>query len=141
MFYSLPAVVFGVFAVAVCGFALAKGGTVERRFAAAYLIAWLATLVAQAQTTAETFRWAVLAIDSVVLAVCFALIWRGPAWIVWVTGFQALVVASQVMNLFVVTPSADAFYTILNMAGYANLLALAIGTFWAWQERRASGME
>ena len=30
---------------------------------------------------------------------------------------------------------------VLNLAGYAILLCIAIGTFWAWQERRAAGLE
>jgi hypothetical protein len=34
-----------------------------------------------------------------------------------------------------------AFYTILNLAGYGVLLAIGLGTFWAWQERRAAGLE
>jgi hypothetical protein len=28
-----------------------------------------------------------------------------------------------------------------NMANYGLLVAMAVGTFWAWQERRAAGLE
>jgi hypothetical protein len=34
-----------------------------------------------------------------------------------------------------------AFYTVLNLAGYGILAAIAVGTFWAWQDRRAAGLE
>jgi hypothetical protein len=30
---------------------------------------------------------------------------------------------------------------VLVIASYGTLVALAIGTFWAWQERRAAGLE
>ena len=35
----------------------------------------------------------------------------------------------------------SAFYTVVNMTGYGIMLAIAIGTFWAWQERRAIGQD
>ena len=54
---------------------------------------------------------------------------------------QALAVVSHVMNLFILGPSKNAFYTVLSLTSYGILVALAIGTFWAWQERRAAGLE
>ena len=35
------------------------------------------------------------------------------------------------------TPLASLF-TILNLTGYGVLICIAVGTFWAWQERKAS---
>jgi hypothetical protein len=40
-----------------------------------------------------------------------------------------------------IRPSISSYYTVINLAGYGVLVALAVGTFWAWQERRAAGLE
>lgn len=142
MFYSLSAIVFAVVVVAACGFAFAKGGRTERVFAAAYMISWLAVLACQAHPLFDDlFPWIVFGIDIALLGVYAALAWRGPSWVVWATALQALGVASHIMNLFVVAPSVDAFYTVINLIGYGSMIALAVGTFWAWQERKASGVE
>ena len=45
------------------------------------------------------------------------------------------------MAMIDLRPPIASFYTVLNIASYGILLALAIGTFWAWQERRAAGLE
>lgn len=142
MFYSLSAIVFAVAVIAACGFAFAKGGRTERVFAAAYMISWLAVLACQAEPTLDgLFPWIVFGIDIALLVIYAALAWRGPSWVVWATGLQALGVACDIMNLFVVSPSVNAFYTVLNLIAYGSLIALTVGTFWAWQERKASGVE
>lgn len=140
MFYSLSAIVFAIVVVAACGFALSKGGRTERIFAAAYLISWLAGLASQVQAPESLFPWIALGIDLVMLGIYAALAWRGPSWVVWATALQALAIASHIMNLFVVSPSVNAFYTVINLIGYGSMIALAIGTFWAWQERKAAGL-
>ncbi|MGQ2991500.1 hypothetical protein [Brevundimonas sp.] len=38
-------------------------------------------------------------------------------------------------------PSMLNYISVINLAGYGVLVALAVGTFWAWQERRAAGLE
>jgi len=30
---------------------------------------------------------------------------------------------------------------VMNMAGYGVLIAIGVGTFWAWQDRRAANLE
>ena len=32
-------------------------------------------------------------------------------------------------------------YTVMNLNGYLIIACLMVGTFWAWQERRAAGLE
>ena len=34
-----------------------------------------------------------------------------------------------------------AFVAVVNLASTGILLVIAIGTFWAWQDRRAAGLE
>ena len=48
---------------------------------------------------------------------------------------------SHIVYLFDVRPPIAAFYTVLNLSSYGILLTIGIGTFWAWQERRAAGLE
>lgn len=141
MFDTLPAQIFAVAALAVCGFAFFKGGPGERAFASAYVLGWFASLVAQLQS-GGAFLWALLGIDSVLLLVFGALSWkyRSP-WLFWAVALQGLTVVCHVMNRLVVTPTQNAFYTILNITSYGILIALAVGAFWAWQERRAAGLE
>lgn len=136
MFFSLAAQIGAVFALSICAFAFAKGGATERTFAGAYVIAWLASLAAQRTAPLYAVPWALFAIDTVLLIVYVALCWRRATWVVWATALQALAVASHAMNRFVVSPTTDAFYTVLNITQYGTLLALGIGTFWAWQESR-----
>ena len=141
MFNTLPAQIFAGVALLICGFAFAKGGPAERTFAGAYVLAWFASLVAQNQAGAM-FPWALFAIDCVLLVVFAGLSWKfRSAWLVWAVALQALAVVSHIMNLFVVGPSTTAFYTVLNLTSYGILVALAVGAFWAWQERRAAGLE
>jgi hypothetical protein len=45
------------------------------------------------------------------------------------------------MVLMKLRPEISAFYTVVNMAGYGIIIALGVGTFFAWQERRAAGVE
>ena len=141
MFNTLPAQIFAGVALVICGFAFTKGGPGERTFTGAYILAWLASIVAQNQA-GHMFPWALFGIDCVLLVVFGAISWKfRSAWLVWAVALQALAVVSHVMNLFVLGPSTTAFYTVLSLASYGILVALAIGTFWAWQERRAAGLE
>jgi len=38
-------------------------------------------------------------------------------------------------------PTVSAFYTVLNMTAYGIMIAIAVGAFLAWQERRAVGQD
>ncbi|MNI09817.1 hypothetical protein D3C73_629040 [compost metagenome] len=87
-------------------------------------------------------QWPILVIDLVVLSIFVALVWKAPrTWPVWASAFQLLSVTSHVMVLMKLRPEISAFYTVINMAGYGIIIALAVGTFFAWQERRAVGIE
>lgn len=142
MFNTLASQVAVVFVVAVCGFALLKGGETEKTVAGAYLLGWLASLVVQLQSGLEVQKWGVLIIDCIMLAVYAGFAWRSHAsWLVWVVGLQLLAVASHLVILFNPETTANAFYTVLNLTAYAILIAMGIGTFWVWQERKAAELQ
>ena len=78
----------------------------------------------------------------IMLGVWAALAWKSRrSWPVWAAALQSLVAMSHLLTLVDIRPPASAFYAVINLASTGILLVIAIGTFWAWQERRASGME
>lgn len=123
-------------------FALTKGGRPERIGAAVVLCGWFLSILAQRYLGYVSTLWPVLLIDVIALAIFVALVWKAPrSWPVWASAFQLLSVTSHVMVLMKLKPEISAFYTVINMSGYGIIIALAVGTFIAWQERRAVGIE
>ncbi|MND78150.1 hypothetical protein D3C77_190520 [compost metagenome] len=103
---------------------------------------WFLSILIQKYLGYAAMQWPILVIDLVVLSIFVALVWKAPrTWPVWASAFQLLSVTSHVMVLMKLRPEISAFYTVINMAGYGIIIALAVGTFFAWQERRAVGIE
>lgn len=128
--------------VAVATFAFLKGDDPERIGAGAYLLAWFASLLTQGDGKLYDVQWGMFAIDVAVLAVFGGIAWKSHrAWPIWATALQLLVVMSHVMIMIDLRTPIASFYAVLNLAGYAILICIAIGTFWASQERRAAGLE
>lgn len=126
----------------VCLFALTKGGPPERIGATVVLSGWFLSILAQQYIGYASAQWPVLLIDVIALSIFVALVWKSPrTWPVWASAFQLLSVASHAMVLMKLRPEISAFYTVINMAGYGIIIALGVGTFFAWQERRAIGMD
>ena len=141
MFETIAAYVGAAFMVIVGMFALLKGGEPERIGAGAYLFAWFASLLVQSNAGLGV-QWAMFAIDVVVLLVFITMVWKAPrSWPVWACAMQLLAVTSHVMLMMKLPTPISAFYTVVNMTGYGIMAAIAIGTFWAWQERRAIGAD
>ena len=142
MFDTLPAQIGAAFMVLVGLFAFMKGDEPERIGAGTYLLAWFASLLAQQDGQLYGIQWGMFAIDIVMLLVFAALVWKSSrAWPVWACGLQALSVMTHIMLMLDIRPPMQSFFTVINLAGYGILLAIAIGTFYAWQERRAAGLE
>ena len=142
MFDTLASQVGALFALLVAAFAFMKGDEPERIGAGAYMLALFASQLIQDSVQLAGPNWGLMAIDVVMLAVYAGLSWRSRrAWPVWVCALQSLIIMSHIMTLVDLRPTFTAFYTVINLASYGVLLALAIGTFWAWQERRAAGLE
>lgn len=133
-------VLFGVAVLAV-GFAFLKGDEPERTGAAAYAMVTLATTMIRDGTSPGVPRFGTMGLEIVLLAVFAGIAWfsrRG--WPVWAASFQALVVTGHFMVVASLRPPSNAFATVINMSNYGILIAMAVGTFWAWQERRAAAM-
>ena len=142
MFDTLPAQIGTGIAIVVVAFAFLKGDEPERIAAGAYVLGFFASLLVQGHQIVQGTQWSLLGIDLVMLAVLGGLTWKSRrAWPVWATALQTLTVTSHILTLVDIRPPAWAFITVINMASYGILLTIAIGTFWAWQDRRAAGLE
>lgn len=142
MFDTLPAQIGAVVIVLVLGFAFLKGEETERIAAGAYGLGWLASLLVQMDSNLYGAQWSMMAIDVVMLLVLGGLVWKSHrTWPTWACAAQLLVVTAHVLMTLDVRPPISSYYTVINLAGYGVLVALAVGTFWAWQERKAAGLE
>ncbi|CAN5128514.1 hypothetical protein BH10PSE2_BH10PSE2_11440 [soil metagenome] len=142
MFDTHAAQIGAFVVVAVCLFAFWKGDQAERIAAGAYILGWFASLLAQGDIYRYPIQWGVFSIDLVMLVVLVALVWKAHrAWPTWAAACQLLVVMSHVVGLIDLRPTANNFVWVINLAGYGVLIAIAVGTFWSWQERRAAGLE
>jgi len=128
-------------AVVVIAFAFLKGDETERIGSAAYALVFLGTLMIRDGASLSVPRWGPMAMDIVLLAVFVGLAWHSRrAWPVWASAFQALIVTGHILVAANLRPPSDAFAAVNNLANYGLLIALAVGTFWAWQERRAANL-
>lgn len=142
MFDTLPTQIGAGLTVLVVAFAFLKGDEPERIAAGGYVLSWFASLLIQGDGAVGGTNWGLMAIDSIMLAVFAALAWKSQrAWPVWAAALQSLTVMSHILTLVDIRPPVSAFYAVINLASTGILLVIAIGTFWAWQERRAAGLE
>lgn len=134
---------FGATAIlAIVLFAFVVGERAERVGAGTYLVAWLTSLVLQPSGDMSGVQWGIFAIDIVVLAIFAAMVWKAArSWPVWACALQLLVVVSHIMVMLDLKTPVSAFYTVVNLTGYGILVAIAFGTFMAWQERKALGLD
>ena len=129
-------------AVTVLVVAFVKGDEPERVAAAAFALVVVAAMVTPASSDTDGLHWARIGRDLVLIAVFAGLAWRSRrSWLVWALGFQSLILTGHVLAFANVRPPSDAVAAVNNMANYGLLIALAVGTFWAWQERRVAGMK
>lgn len=141
--FDTPASQIGAFVtVSVVIFAFLKGDEPERVGAGAYALGFLASLLTQDDGALYGTQWGMMGVDLVMLAVLAGLAWKSRrSWPVWAAAMQSIVVMSHVLTLVDVRPPMAAYMTVINLASYGLILSIAIGTFWAWQERRAAGLE
>jgi hypothetical protein len=142
VFITLYSQIGTALTVLVVAFAFLKGDEPERTGAAALVLVFLAGIVIPGSTGIIVSQWGLMGLDALFLAVLIGLMWHTRrAWLVWATACQALIVTGHALVAADLRPDGDAFSAVNNLANYGLLVALAVGTFWAWQERRAAGLE
>ncbi len=139
MFETIYSQIGAAVTVLVVGFAFLKGDEPERVGGAAFVLVALANALT-ADSSGGLSQWGWLALDIVLFAVLIGLaLYSRRAWPVWAAGFQALIVTGHVLMIANLRPPTDAFPAVINLSNYGLHAALAVGTFWAWQERRVAG--
>lgn len=129
-------------AVLVVAFAFWKGDEPEHMGAAAYALVFLGALMTPDSGNLSVPQWSLMAMDIVLLAVFLGLVVHSRrGWLVWASAFQALIVTGHILVAASLRPPSNAFATVINMSNYGLLTAMAVGTFWAWQERRAANLK
>lgn len=142
MFDTWSSQIGAIFVVVICLFAFMKGGETERIAAGAYVLGWFASLLLQNGGALYSVQYGVMIIDIIMLIVLGGLTWKSrTAWPAWAAACQLLVVASHFISMSDGRPALANYLAVVNLAGYGVLIALAVGTFWHWQERRAAGLE
>jgi hypothetical protein len=142
MFQTLYSQIGAVVMIAMCIFAFLKGGEPERVGAGAYLLGWFATILVQGSVDSGAVPYGMFLIDLVILIVFAALAWKSRrTWPVWASGLQLLTVMSHILIMIDTRLPITSLYTVMNLNSYLIILCIAVGTFWAWQERRAAGLE
>lgn len=135
------AVVGAVFMIGMALFAFLKGGSSERLGAGAYLFAWFATIIMQESNGFRGVPVGVFLIDLALLFVFIGISWRyRQSWPVWASGLQLITVMSHIMILTGQPILVGSLYTVMNLTGYLLIGCIIVGTFYAWQERRAAEM-
>ncbi len=121
-------------------FAFTLGGRPERIGAGAYILGWIITVALGYAADVVGVQWGTFGVDVIVLAAFGALVWKAPrSWPVWACALQLVAVASHIMLVVKLPTPVSAFYTVLNLTSYGILIAIALGTFFAWQTRKAVG--
>lgn len=129
-------------AVLIVGFMFIKGDEPERLGGGAYMLITLAGVFLPEDITRGGGVWGRMSLDILQLVVFLGLAWHSRrSWLYWAAAFQSLIVTGYVLIMADLRPTAVAFAAMNNIANYGVLAAMAIGTFWAWQERRAAGQE
>ena len=142
VFETIYAQVVLATAIIVILFVFLKGDEPERIGAAAYGLLVLATTMIRDGTSLNVPRWGVMGLEILLLLVFIGLAWHSRrTWPIWAASFQSLIVTGHILVALNLRPPTNAWAAVINMANYGLLGAMAIGTFWAWQERRAAGLE
>ncbi len=136
LFRTAPQAIWDVYMLAVCGFALWKGGRPERIVALASVVASIATALLQNRRDWISPQWGDLAVDCTFLAVLLWLALRSNRhWPMWAAAFQLLGVVIYVARLADVRVGALAPFLAGEIWSYLVLASLAVGTWFYWQAR------
>lgn len=142
MFETIYSQVVAAVAAVVLTFVFLKGDEPERLGGGAYALVYLGTLMIKSGESLSAPRWGVMGMDILLLVVFMGLsLHSRRGWLVWASAFQGLIVTGHVLVAANLRPPSDAFAAVINMSNYGLLIAMAVGTFWAWQERRAANMK
>lgn len=137
MFTTITGWAGALLMLAGCTFALTLGGKTEKTAATAYLLCWLFSTLSRIGISDQQLSiFIVMLLDTALLAVFAALVWKSPSnWPVWATALQLLVATLQFLYVIDFKITVSAYITIVNVSSLGIIISLIVGTFLAWQER------
>jgi hypothetical protein len=125
-----------ILAVLTCGLAMWRGDKPARWTGAAFLAAWVGSLIVYRRDSVSA-DYGVLAIDVATLA---AFVWISIAtrriWTILASAFVALIVASHIATMIDLRVTLDTLWMSMALWSYGVLACIAFGTWTARRERR-----
>ena len=133
----MPLIAFGLLlTIAVVG-AIWRGGIVERKGAALFVAAWLASLGAQLLTGDVSPGLWLPAIDAAVLVGLANLAWRSPRpWPVYACGFQMLTLAGDIAKWVEADLDVRLQLALLSVLGFGTVGMLVMGAWFPPREQQ-----
>jgi hypothetical protein len=133
----LHQILFSVFAIGCCSYALVRGGTVERIGAITNILGSLLSILAVLAIGWGSPNFLLLIVDCSVAAAFFALSASDRFWPIWAFGFSLGSVAAHVAQMLPGrSPLVDHYARSEAIWAWPALAALALGT---WSYRRRNG--
>ena len=124
--------------LAVCLYALLRGGRTERIAAVAFAIAFVASGFTQDITRFIGPQLGVFAVDLMLLAVLLGMAVRSNrTWVLFAAGFHLLGVLAHLAIALDPSLHAAAYAVVLNLLAYMVFVSLAVGA-WDASRRRAA---
>jgi hypothetical protein len=137
----LLVMLFNIFLIASCGYALWRGGAPERICAVLYIVATLLTLLVAPhwQWHFQGVDWGVFTVDLALLAALVLLaLHANRFWPMWVCATCGLGLLGHI-SVIVAPTISPLFYATVSMgSSWPAILLLAIGT-WRHSQRVAAG--
>ena len=123
--------------LAVCLYALARGGRTERLAGGVLAVAFIASGFTQDITDLIGPQLGVFAVDVLLLAALLAMAVRSNrAWVLFAAGFHLLGVLAHLAIALDPSLRAAAYAVVLNLLAYMVFVSLAVGTWDADRRRR-----
>lgn len=140
MFSSLFTQIGALLMVLACGVALASRGRPQVITALIVAAAWIGSAALQDRQNFIDPQYAVFGLDFVIAGVFVGLALRfRQSWLMWVTAFQLLTMATHISVMVDLRIAARAYVTAYTVWSYALLIALAWGGVEGFRARSRRG--
>jgi hypothetical protein len=131
----LNVILFNIWMLIACGYALARGGAPERIVAVAFLVGVGLTVLVQSELAGrfQSVEVGILVVDIAFLAIVVAVaLLANRYWPLWVVALQTITVAVHGVKAYVPHLDAWMYHVVVSRLAWVILALLVIGT---WRHR------